>query len=864
MRAYRLLLHAYPKSFRSEYGGEMTADFAERRRRVSGPSVAALWLEAIADAASAGLGAHWDLLRQDLRTTLRTLGRTPSFASAAILVSGLGIGATTATFSIADHVLIRPLPFPDPERLVSLWEDQSYRGYPRLELSPANYRDWIHMSTTLASVGATRGFSANLVGGDTPEHVDGAAVTADLLQTLGVRAAIGRLFTAEDDRADAASTVILSTRMWHTHFGGDPRVLVHTLRLDDAPYTIIGVMPPGFTFPRREALFWVPMRLAPNDFQDRSNSFLHAVGRLKPGVTVEQARADFSRITAELARLYPTDNRRTGATVVGLHDELSAGSRTALLALAAASACVLLIACSNLASLLLARALGRQRELAVRAALGAGRERIVRQMLTESAVLAAAGALVGVGLAIVAVPVLATLAPDSLPIAELPNVDGRLLALVTILTAVTAIGVGVGPALRAGRSDVAALREGARAGISGRTERLRAMLVTIQVAASVALLVVSALLLRALWRVEGRDAGFRTTRVLAATTMLPMPKYELTATRLAFYQRVLTAVRQQPGVESAAYISFLPMSTDNQGGIFPVTLEGHPQDPTTSHVASVRFVTPDFFRTMGIPIHQGRDLTDADTSTAPWVAVVSDTFASQNWPGESPLGRTFDLASHERTVVGVVGNVAVRGLERSSEPQAYLPAEQIPDRYMPWFAPKDLVVKSAIDPTALARDVRRIVHEADPDLPISSLQPLEALVHGENAPRQAQASVLAGFAVVACLLAGLGIHGLLTFSVSARTREIGLRMAFGADASDILGLVLRRSAVMAGAGLLVGAGVAMLAGQGLRALLAGVSPLDWFAFSSAAVLAILMAGAGSLVPAVRALRVDPLTAIRHE
>jgi len=864
MRAYRLLLHVYPTSFRSEYGGEMAADFAARRRRISGPAVAALWFEAIADAASAGLGAHWDILRQDLRTTVRTLGRRPGFAVAAILVSGLGIGATTATFSITDHVLIRPLPFPDSDRLVSLWQDQSYRGYPRLELSPANYRDWIQMSTTLASAGASRGFSVNLVGGGTPERVEGAAVTADLLQTLGVHATLGRLFTADEDRAGASGTVILSTSMWRTHFGSDPNVLGHTIRLDDAPYTVIGVMPPDFTFPRREALFWVAMRLAPDDFQDRSNVFLHAIGRLKPGVTVDQARADFSRIAAELARLYPTDNQRTGATIVGLHDELSIGSRTALLALTAASACVLLIACSNLASLLLARALGRQRELAVRTALGAGRERIVRQMLTVSGVLAAAGALVGVGLAIVAVPVLATLAPDSLPIAELPNVDGRLLALVTILTAVTALGVGVGPALRAGRAGVAALRDDARAGTSSRTERLRATLVTVQVAASVALLVVSALLLRALWRVEGRDPGFQTTRVLAATTMLPMPRYEATATRWAFYQRVLTAVRQLPGVESAAYISFVPMSTDLRGGIFPVTLDGHPQDPTTTHVAGVRFVTPDFFRTMGIPLHQGRDIADADTAAAPWVAVVSESFAAQNWPGESPLGRTFDLAFHARTVVGVVGNVAVRGLERSSEPQAYLSAQQILDRYMPWFAPKDLVVKSTFEPTALAGDVRRIVHEADPDLPISNLQTLEALVGADNVPRQTQVRVLAGFAVVACLLAGLGIHGLLAFSVSLRTREIGLRMAFGADASDILGLVLRRSAVMAGAGLLAGAGVAVVAGQGIRAILAGVSPFDWIAFGSAAGLAILMAGAGSLVPAFRAVRIDPLTAIRHE
>jgi predicted permease len=747
MRAYRLLLGLYPKSFRLEYGGEMAADFATRRARAVGASLASLWLEALTDAVIGGLRAHTDILWQDLRLTARGLGRQPGFALTAVLVAGLGIGATTAAFSITDHVLVEALPFPESDRLVNLWQEQSYRGYSQLELSPANYRDWVRMETTLDRVGAWHGVSVNLSGEGTPEHLEGAAVTADLLPMLGSHPTLGRLFTVAEDTERASGTVILSTRLWHTHFGADPTILGRTLRLDGTPYVVIGIMPAEFTFPSRSALFWVPMQFAPGDFEDRTNVFLHGVGRLKPGLTIAQAQADFSRIAAELARAYPSENQRTGATVIALQDQVSARSRTLLLALAGASAAVLLIACSNLASLLLARALGRQRELAVRTALGAGRERIVRQMLTESAVLAIAGAVLGIGLAIAAVPILATLAPESLPIAELPALDGRLLALVTALTVLTALGVGVGPALRAGRSDVASLRDGARAGTSSRTERLRATLVMIQVAASVALLVVSALLLRALWRVEGRDPGFETTRVLSATTMLPMPKYEMTATRWAFYDRVLSAVRAQPGVEGAAYISFVPMSAQLRGGIFPVTLEGHPQDPTTAHVASVRFVTPGFFGTLGIPIRAGRDIADADTPASAWVAVVSESFAAQNWPGESALGRTFDLAFHARTVVGIVGNVAVRGLERTSEPQAYLPARQSADRTMTWFAPKDLVVRSAVDPAALAGAVRRIVHEADPDLPVSDLETLDALVHADNAPRQTQVRVLGGFAL---------------------------------------------------------------------------------------------------------------------
>jgi predicted permease len=346
--------------------------------------------------------------------------------------------------------------------------------------------------------------------------------------------------------------------------------------------------------------------------------------------------------------------------------------------------------------------------------------------------------------------------------------------------------------------------------------------------------------------------------------MLPMPKYENTATRLSLYQRVLGAVRQQPGVASAAYISFVPMSTENRGGIFSVALDGHPQDLTSTHVASIRYVTPDFFRTMGIPIREGRDISDADTASAPWVAVVSESFAAQNWPGESALGRRFDLAFHERTVVGVVGNVAVRGLERSSEPQAYMPASQVPDHFLEWFAPKDLVVRSTLEPAALAGSIRQIVRDADPDLPVSLLEPLDLIVSADNSPRRTSVAVLGGFAFVACLLGGLGIHGLLAFVVSARMREIGLRMALGAGPGKVLSLLFRRSLTFAGLGFLAGSLAGLLAGEWLKTLLAGVSPSDTSALGAAALLAVIMTLAGTCIPGLRAVRIDPLTAIRND
>jgi predicted permease len=862
MRAYRALLHLFPASFRAEYGGEMCAIMAQRRREAAGPgAVLALWVGAVIDLFVDALRAHGDVLRQDLRFAARTFSRAPGFTATAILVTALGVGATTATFSITDHVLVRPLPFAEADRLVKLWE--SPPGYSRNELSPANYRDWKAMSTSFEGMAAFHTLSANLVGEGDPERLDGAAVSADLLSLLGARPALGRIFTAADDQAGAPGTLLLSHGLWNRRFGGDPAVVGRKVLLDDSAYTVVGVMPRGFHFPSRDTELWTTMRLEARDFEDRGDTYLQAIGRLKRGVSLAEARADMRLVAARLERQYPKENERVGATVLRLRDEVSRQARLLLAALFGAALCVLLIACTNLASLLLARALFRRRELAVRTALGAGRERLVRQQLTESLLLALAGGVLGVALAAAATPLVARLVPNSLPIAETPALDLRVLLFAALATAITGVGFGVVPALRACRDpDASGLREGTRGGVGGRREKLRSALVVAEVTVSVVLLVSSGLLIRALWRLQHVDPGFRTDGVLTLRTALPWPKYEKTARRARFYEQVLGDVRQIPGVESAAYISFLPMAT--RGMIQPVQVPGRPPEPAEDSTVSLRFVTPGFFAAMGIPLRQGRDVGESDTGDAPLVAVVSESFVRHYWPGEDPLGRQFLLASRPRTVAGVVGDVRVRGLEVSSEPQVYLPSRQVGDGNYIAYAPKELVVRASADPARLLPSIRRAVARADPQQPISNVRPLADIVDAETAPRSVQVRVLGAFAAIAAVLAGIGIHGLLAFAVSNRAQEIGVRVALGARPADVLRLVLDEGVRLAAAGTVAGVVLAYAAGRALEALLAGVSPRDAATFASAVALALLMTVAGGLLPALRAVRVDPLTAIRAE
>jgi predicted permease len=646
-------------------------------------------------------------------------------------------------------------------------------------------------------------------------------------------------------------------------FAADPSVIGRTLTLDSGTITIIGVMPASFNFPSRDTQFWLPLRLSEREYQARDDHYLNVIGRLRPGVSIEQARAELDLLGPQLEREYPKDNLNTTIVVGSLRDDLAERSRLLLIALVGASVGVLLIACTNLANLLLARALVRRKEMALRAVLGAGRERLVRQLLTENLLLAGAGGLLGILLGWLTLPLLVRLVPNSLPIAAAPSLDLRVLAVAALLTMVTGLGFGVLPALRACRANAGAvLQEGSRAGVGGRRERLRAVLVASAIAVSVILSIASGLLIRALWRLQSTDPGFRADQTLTMRTSLPLPRYQITARREQFYANVLANVRAVPGVSAAGFISRLPMAF--KGGIQSVVAEGEPPEDSQRRQASLRYITTGYFGAMGIPFTRGRDVQDGDTFTAPRVAVVSASFARQIWPDRDPIGRRFLFAEEMRTVVGVVGDVRVRGLEMTSEPQVYLPSSQVPDRVFIFYIPRALIIRSSLPHESLLPTVKQFVAGAEAEASIDLVQTLEEVLQQETSPRAVQVRVLGVFAAVAFLLAGIGIHGLLSFAVSHRAQEIGVRMAMGAQMQDILRMILGESLMLAAIGIGVGASLAYIIGRTMEALLAGVSPHDPWTFVAAVSVAFVMTLAGSALPALRAVRVDPMTVIRAD
>jgi putative ABC transport system permease protein len=813
------------------------------------------------------VAAHWAILVQDLRYTARTLNASRGFAMAAVLVTALGVGANTATFSVADFVLVRPLPFREPDALVRLCEGpRTGGGWGCMnQMSPAMYRDVSTMSVSFDQFGAFQRSAVNLVGSGEPVRIEVARVTHQVLPLLGVRPMLGRLFdTTKAGDADAgadAGSVILGYGLWQSQFGGDHDVVGTTLRLDGTPYVVIGVMPPRFRFPTEDVRLWMPLVLREADFLDRGNTYLHGVGRLKTGVSFEQARADLNALAARLAREYPETNEETGFSFFRMRDEMSPRYRVMLLALCGASLCMLLLTCANLANLLLARAASRERELAVRAALGAGRERLVRQMLTESVVLALIGGAAGVLAAAVAVPLLARLIPPTLPIASEPTLDLRVFAIAAAFSALTGLGFGLIPALRAsGRTGFAALRQGVRGG--GRRQRLRTVLVAIEVAVSVTLLISSGLLVRAVWRVQSVDPGFVPDNVLTLRTALPRPKYDDPVRRADFYSRVLGDVRALPGVEYAAYTSGLPMVLT--GGIAGVKVPGHEVRSRRREGVSIRFVSSQFFRALRIPLRRGRDVEDTDTPERPLVAVVSESFVQRYWPNADPIGRTFEIRSQTRTVVGVAADIKVRGLERTNEPQVYVPATQTPDSLGEIYVPKDLVIRSSQPGMTLLPSVRAIIRQVDSEQPVSNARMMVEVVGDQTATRTAQLRVLGALAILALLLAGVGIHGLLAFTVAQRSREIGVRLALGAQPSLVARMIVSDAGRMAILGVVPGVLGAYAAARAMSALLFGVRPADPLTMSVAAGLCLATAVLGALRPALRAARVDPISALKAE
>jgi predicted permease len=810
--------------------------------------------ERIRDAAS----IQWlDDAREDLRYAWRTLRRSPGFTATAVMVIALGIAATTAAFTVLDHVLLRPLPFPEPQRLVRIFQSDLTRNVPRLEASPPNFTDWRSGNTSFSGM-ASFLFNnpANLLGDGEPRQVDTAALDSNVLPVLGMQPLLGRGFTATDERNQ--DVALLGYEFAASMFGSPSAALNRTINLDNRARTVIGVMPRGFAFPSRSPVLWVPMLSFDVLGQSRTNLLLNVVGRLRPDVAIRQAQADMNVMADRLRREYPKDNAGVSVSVVDMRDVVSPQARALVWSVFAAAICLLLIVCTNLTNLLLARAVTRRREIAVRAALGAGSARLLKQLLTESAVLAATGGAIGAAFAIAAVPLIARIVPNVLPLSGEPAVDLRVLAFAALATIATCLVVGVVPALRSSKNaDTQVLRT--RTGASG--GRLRSVLVLAEVAATVMLLVGGGLLVKAMWRVQAVDLGFHANGVLTLRTNLPFLKYPNYARRRGFYERVLTQTRALPGVVSIGYTTGLPLVLG--AGIMQITIPGVVEDPAQTPRASIRFVTPDYFAAMGIPLRRGRFVDGRDNATAPPAAVISEGLARRLWHEQDPVGRQITIFQSTRTVVGVAGDIVVRGLERTSEPQIYMAPEQLAP-FSVFYAPRDLVVRASVDAMSLAPAIRKIVHDADPAQPISDLRLFDDILTEQTASRRDQLIVLGLFAAVAFLLAAIGIHGLLSYTVQARTQEVGVRVALGARPAAIMKMFLMQGLTLGIAGVAVGVPVAYAAGRAISTLLFGLTPADPVVYASAVALAAVMTFFSSLVPAARAAALDPLTALRGE
>ena len=801
-------------------------------------------------------------LLSDLRYATRLLRQAPVFGAIAVIALALGIGANTAIFSTVHALLLRALPYGDPDRLVMVWEDSSYAGFPRNTPAPANYFDWKSQNQVFADMAATRGASANLTADGPPEQVFGRRVTPNFFDVLGVRPVLGRVFTEEEDRTDP-NLVLISYALWQRRFAGDPDVVNRTMLMNGVKFKILGVMPREFLFRDRQVAFWTPAHFTPSDMRNRGSHYLNVVARLKPGVTIERAREEMQAIGRRLAHQYPDDNEKVGVVVVPLREELLGNTRLAVLVLAGAAGCVLLIACANLAGLLLARAVARQREMAVRAALGAGRGRLVRQMVTEGMLLSFLGGALGLGIARAGMIFLATLAPTGFAASDQPQLDGRLLAFTLGLTVLTGILFSIVPALQASRASLNdGLRQGGRGGIGGRRAATRDALVALEVAAALVLLVGAGLMLKTLSRLRAVDIGFRPDRLLTMRAILPAAKYKEPASRLAFYERVIEGARALPGVESAAYNSTLPFLS--AGNTQSYRVEGRELPPGEPGDALLRVGSTSYLKTLGATLVEGRYPDERDGAGAPLVIVVNETLARRFWPRESALGRRVAMSGNPpvwRTIIGVVKDVRERGYELELKSGVYIPFPQFTGT---WAQPENIVLRTRGDPEALAGAMRKVIAGVDPEQPVSAVRTMDDILDRNVADRKQQMTLLSAFAGLALLLASIGLYGVLSYAVQQRRREIGLRMALGATARGVVRMVVARGLALTGVGLAIGLAGAAAATRAMKTMLFGVEAMDPGTFAGVSVLLGGIALLACWVPAWRASRVDPMVVLRDE
>jgi putative ABC transport system permease protein len=811
-----------------------------------------------------------ETLIQDVRHGVRAMLRTPAFTAIAVVVLALGIGANTAIFSVVDAVLLRPLAYRDSARLVTILmngEDP---------VSAANYIDWRDQSHSFEAMGAAEYWSPNLTGVDSPEHVAGLKVTQSLFPMLGIEPELGRLFVEGQDKEGGDREVILSYRLWQRRFSGDRNVLGKLIVLDGNAYVIVGVMPGGFQFApfwATHAELWVPNAFGAR-IQNRGGNSLRIFGRLKEGVSLTQARAETSEITARLEQQYPGTNRNV--VVTPLKEKVVGQIETPLLVLLGAVAFVLLITCANVAHMLLARAATRQKEVAVRAALGARRGRIIRQFLTESLLLGGLGGATGLGLAVLATRALIAMSPANIPRVQTVTIDLRAALFLFSATILTSVGFGLAPAVQASAVNLNdTLKEGGRANLEGiRRNRLRSLLVISEFALAVMLLIGAGLMIRTFAALQGVDAGFNPHNVISMVVSVAGSKEAEAARRSIFYHQLLERVRSLPGVQAAGGINHLPLAGDLWG--WPFAIEGRPKPrPGESPGGVYRLVTPGYFEAMRLPLIRGRDVLEADSVTAPGVVIINERAAKEYWPGEDPIGKRISFDDDKATpptwmtIIGIAKDAKQGDWAAAPFPEMYLAAFQNHD-FLGDFGSEasnhssyiTLVARTAGDPAALAPAMKAAAWSFDRNLAISEVLTMDGVVADANAQPRFEMRLLTIFAAVALVLAIVGIYGVISYSASRRTHEIGVRMSLGATRGDVLLLVVRQGIGLALAGSLIGIAGALLLSRVIAKLLYGVRPTDPPTFLAVATGLGLVAILACYIPARRAMRIDPVAALR--
>ena len=802
----------------------------------------------------------------NLRFALRQLRKTPGFTAVAVVTLGLAIGANTAIFSIVNAVLLRPLPYPHSEQLVRVFGSQ-----PQLALapsSPANFLEWKEENQVFERIGTYVGQGFNLLGGDKPERVIGARVSADLLQLLNVQPALGRLFTNDEDQEGRGQVVILSHDFWRSRFGGDANTVRQTITLNDRPYMVVGVMPAGFAFPSTRTQVWVPVAFNAAERKTRDTNFIDVVARLKPGVSIEQARANMNAVARSQTERYPRTNTGIGVKIVSLHEHIVGDVRPMLVVLLGAVAFVLLIACANVANLLLARAAARQREMAIRGALGASRSRIVRLLLTESVLLAVVGGAVGLLLAFWSLDLLVSLKPANLPRLAEVGVNRTVFLFTLAVSVVTGLLFGVAPAWQVSKMDLnEGLKESSRGGTdSPRRHQVRALLVVSEVALSLVLLVGAGLMIRSFSRLLAVDPGFKADHVLTAFVSLPVSKYPKREEQTAFFDRLLERLRNVPGVSAAGVVTDIPLYGGSSTGF---DVDGRPEAaPGTRAMTDYRLINSDYFAAMGMKLVKGRAFSRYDIEAAPGVVIINETMAARFFVGEDPIGRRLDLSGDPkdlREIVGVVGDVRNYGVDAEVKPEVYVPFLQSAPGYLSGVvSAMTIVVRSAIEPTALAAALREQVQALDKDQPVSEIRTMEWYLADSMVQRRFNMLLLGAFAGLALVLAAVGIYGVIAYTVTQRSHEMGIRIALGARGADILRLVFANAMVTTLVGIAIGLAAAFSLTRLLQSLLYQVSATDPFVFAMIPILLLLVAVIATYIPARRAMNVDPIEALRSE